>query len=84
MQQFLDHISLNYTLDKYVFFLHPESSMALEQIFVDRGWYYCKFDTGNPEIWRYSETDSNHWSCEGFKQATAQIIQYLTIQKIVR
>jgi len=82
--QLLKYVFENYNTSEITFFLHPETTKSVEDIFKNNNLNYYKFITASPKKWRNSPQDESHWSCYGHQQAAIQVAAFLGEKEVVK
>lgn len=77
-KKLLGFISENYDTENIIVFLHPETEDIYLELLKEHNFNCVRFETKRNEIWGMSKNDLAHWSCDGFRQASIQIKNYLS------
>lgn len=73
----LKFIIKNYDLKNITFAVHPDTRKEIiEMLRKNKINFYIFSGT---KIWNHSEADNSHWSCEGHREASKQLTNYLNL-----
>lgn len=71
------YINKNYDTKNVVIFLHPDTDEYYKFLFRKYNIKFYQFRKKGDNDWGYNQNDLAHWNCNGFHQASKQIIDYL-------
>jgi hypothetical protein len=74
-----EFINKNYKTQNCVIFLHPDTDEIYLNLLKKYNFKFYKFNTNDSieNEWGNSKNDKAHWSCNGFHEASLQIINYM-------